>query len=222
MCGRYTLDLNAKRLAALYGLDEVLDDLPPRFNIAPSQRVPVVGVKPDGRRRGLAMLQWGFLPRFANDAKSGPRPINARSETLLGKPLFRDAAIRRRCLMPASGFFEWKAVGKRKHAHYVTLRGGEPMSFAGLWETWGRGPERIASCCIITVPANDALKTLHDRMPTILPAASFDDWLNPETPIDRAMELLRPYNTEEIAITPVGPAVNSVANDGPECIAPAT
>ena len=221
MCGRYTLDMHKQRVMGLFGLDELLDDLPPRYNIAPGQRVPAIGLKPGGTKRGLAMLNWGFVPKWASDPKSGPKPINARAETLLDKPTFREPFLQRRCILPASGFFEWKAAGRKKVAHLIRLTNDSPMAFAGLWEVWGRGADKLAPCCIITVAANEKLKELHDRMPAILPPAAYDDWLNRDTPSEKAYAWLKTYPAGEMEIVPVGPAVNSVANDSPECIAPA-
>ncbi len=222
MCGRYSLDMEARRIELLYDLEEPLDDTMPRYNISPSQQVAVIGLKPDGTTRGLAKLQWGFVPRWANDPKSGPKPINARGETLLDKPMFREAFLSRRCIIPASGFYEWRTVGRKKHAHYIRLPGEEPMSFAGIWDIWGSGRERLATCCIITVAANDAVAPLHDRMPAILPADAFSDWLGRDTPVERAYALLKSYPAAGMTVDPVGPAVNSVTNDSPECIAPAS
>lgn len=221
MCGRYTLEINADRIAAIYGLDDILDDLPPRYNVAPGQLVAVVGRKPDGKHRGLAKLHWGLVPRWANDTKKGLKPINARAETLREKPLFREAFEKRRCIIPASGFYEWKTTGRAKQAHLIRLRENAPMAFAGLWDVWGRGCERYASCCIITVAANELIKPLHDRMPAILPSAAFDEWLSLDTLLHQAEAWLTSFPADQMTVHPVGPSVNSVSNDTPECIAQA-
>lgn len=220
MCGRFALDMKEERLALLFGIDEVIDSLPPRYNIAPGQPIAVIGKKPDGRRRGLAKLQWGLVPRWANDPSTGPRPINARAESVLEKPLFRDSFHSRRCLIPASGFYEWKALGKRKQAYFIRRSDQAPMAFAGLWDVWTDGTDKLMTCCIITVAANDRLKPLHERMPAILPPEDFSLWLARETSVAAAHSLLKSSASEIIDYYPVGPEVNKVANDGPECIAP--
>lgn len=220
MCGRFALDMKEERLALLFSIDEVTDSLPPRYNIAPGQPIAVIGMKPDGKRRGLAKLQWGLVPRWANDLRSGPRPINARAESVLDRPLFRDSFHTRRCLIPASGFFEWKTSGKKKQPYYIRRNDHSPMAFAGLWDIWTDGTDKLITCCIITVAANDRLKLLHERMPAILPPEDFSTWLARETPVAAAHGLLKSSASDVMEYYPVGPEVNKVANDGPECIAP--
>jgi putative SOS response-associated peptidase YedK len=220
MCGRYTLEMDKGRLSGLFGVDDFDFDLQPRYNIAPTQAVAVVGGKPGGARRGLAMLNWGLVPRWSNHPDGGPRPINARSETLLEKPTFRECFQKRRCLLPATGFFEWKTVGKKKHAYLFRRSDQEPMAFAGLWDTWTDGVTQLATCSIITVPANELVRPLHDRMPAILPPSDFTAWLSNATPMPDVVTLLQSFPADWMEAVPVGPAVNSVKNDGPECIRP--
>jgi putative SOS response-associated peptidase YedK len=220
MCGRYTLEMDQGRITGLFGLDEVDFEIIPRFNIAPRQRVPVVGVKPGGTRRGLAMLSWGLVPRWSRDPDDSPRPINARAETLLEKPTFRDSIPARRCVIPATGFFEWQRVGKVKLPMLFRPSHDPIFAFAGLWDSWSGGTTKLATCTIITVAANEVVKPLHDRMPAILPISDLRAWLDPHTPVHEAMTLLKPLDAAAMTALPVSTAVNTVANDGPECIAP--
>ena len=163
------------------------------------------------------MLNWGLVPRWSQDPNEGPRPINARGETLLEKPTFRECFQQRRCLLPATGFYEWKKVGRKKNAYL--FRSQHEFAFAGLWDVLRDGLRKLSTCCVITVAANDLVRPLHDRMPLMLAPADFDAWLNPDTPIDAVLKLLKPYPAEMMTMTAVGPAVNSVANDSVECLA---
>jgi putative SOS response-associated peptidase YedK len=221
MCGRFTLTTPAEQLAQAFGLPEP-PPVKPRYNVAPSQLVAVVGLKPDGKTRGLALLRWGFVPHWANDPDSGPRPINARGETVSMKPPFDHAFRDKRCLIPADGFFEWAAVGGKKVAHHLRLRGGGPMAFAGIWDVWrAEGHPTVLSCAVITVPANDLVRPFHERMPAVLRPDVYDRWLDNGTPEQELLGMLAPLPAEMMETVRVGPAVNTVANDGPECIVPA-
>ncbi|MBX9583444.1 MAG: SOS response-associated peptidase [Gemmataceae bacterium] len=221
MCGRYQFVADQKDVADHFGLVGDLPALQPRYNVAPTQVVVVVGLKPDGQQRGLALLRWGLIPRWAKEPGKHP-PINARAETLLEKPTFRDSFKQRRCLVPATGFYEWEKVGRRKAPHHFRLAGGGLMAFAGLWDVWA-GPDgaKLATCCVVTVPANRLVEPLHDRMPAVLAREDFAAWLDPTTPVCDLQALLRPYPAEGMEALVVGPAVNNVRNDGPECLAPA-
>jgi putative SOS response-associated peptidase YedK len=219
MCGRYTLSMAMDRVAAAFGAQNVPEDRP-RYNVAPRQIVAVVGLKADGTR-SIAHLRWGLVPSWANDPNSGPRPINARAETLLERPMFRSLFKSKRCLIPSDGLYEWRKVGKAKQPFHIRLRGGGVFGFAGLWDVWGEGDGKIASCCIVTVEANEIVRPVHERMPAIIPPECYGDWLDPETPTDRLMSMLKPFPNEEMETVPVGQAVNSPANDGPECLIPA-
>ncbi len=218
MCGRYTVT-SSEEVREFFG---VYDGpvLTPRYNVAPSQVVAVVGLKPDGRR-GLALLRWGLVPRWASDPKSGPRPINARAETVLDKPTFRDAFRSRRCLLPADGFFEWQKSNGVKKPFHIRMKCGGLFAFAGLWDVWQSGDEKLATCCILTTEANELVRPLHDRMPVIAPKDEYGRWLDPQTPVAELRAMLRPYPAEMMETVPVGRAVNSVKNDGPECLSPA-
>lgn len=207
-------------LAEVFGVLR-LDDVRARYNVAPSQAIPVV--RQNGSVRQFALLRWGLIPRWATDPKMGVRTINARAETVATKPMFRDAFRRRRCVIPADGFFEWKKDGsKKKRPFYITRADGHPFGFAGLWERWERpGVQAIESCTVITTDANDLLQDLHDRMPVILPEDAYDRWLDP-TQDDQAelSAMLVPFPPNELALYEVSPLVNSPRNDSPECVAP--
>jgi putative SOS response-associated peptidase YedK len=191
----------------------------PRYNIAPTQ--PVVAVRPGERAgREARMLRWGLVPFWAKDLAMGSRMINARGETVAEKPAFRQAFRRRRCLIPADGFYEWQKVPGGKQPWYISARGEGPLAFAGLWERWDkRGTETpVESCTIVTTAANATLAPLHDRMPVILDPAAWDAWLGADTPSAELRDLLRPAPDGLLAARTVSRRVNSPANDGPELI----
>ena len=215
MCDRFTLTTTDELLAEAF---DVIDPpaLRPRYNIAPSQLIAVVGLKPDGETRGIALLRWGLVPYWANDPNDGPKPINARAETVGYK--FAASFREKRCLIPADGFYEWLSDGKNKRPHRFTLKTGAPFGFAGLWDVWSSEKQKLVTCCMITTMANDLVKPLHDRMPVILPPEHYAEWLDPETPQKRLAALLQPYSADAMQVTEVGAAVNSPKNDGPECI----
>lgn len=173
MCGRFTLSKPVKVIADLFRLAEPPDILAPRYNIAPGQPVAVIALKPDGVRRGMAMLKWGLVPRWAASPQAGPRPINARAGSL-GKPTFREAFHQRRCLIPADGFYEWQAVGMRKFPVHFRMIDGGPFAFAGLWDVWTDGTHKQVTCCHITTEANELVGQCHDRVPVIHPAKAYE------------------------------------------------
>ncbi len=196
-------------------------DLPPRYNIAPSQQIAAVRQQ-NGGDRELTFLQWGLIPSWSKDPAIGYKMINARSETVHEKPSFKQAFLARRCIIPASGFFEWEKVGKEKVPHYIHLRDGDVMSLAGLWERW-KSPEgrELETCTILTTAANSLIKKVHDRMPVILHRAEFDIWLNREIDdINRLTELFHPYPSDQLEEYVVTKAVSSPSNDSSECIIP--
>jgi putative SOS response-associated peptidase YedK len=215
MCSRFTLTTTAELLAEAFDTPAP-PALRPRYNIAPSQLVAVVGLKPDGETRGLALLRWGLVPHWANDPNEGPKPINARAETVGFK--FRECFRQKRCLVPADGFFEWLTDSRKKRPHRFTLKTDAPFGFAGLWDVWSSEHQRLVTCCFLTTAANDLVKPLHDRMPVILPPEHYSEWLDPDTPQKRLAELLQPYPTEDMQVTEVSKVVNSPKNDGPGCI----
>src|SRR5262245_35107324 len=175
MCGRFTLATSRAQLADLFRLAGG-PELPLRYNIAPTQPVPVVRAAGDGR--ALALARWGLIPRWATDPAIGNRLINARSETVAEKPSFRDAFRKRRCLIPATGFYEWAKTAGGKQPYHFRLLDGRPFAFAGLWERWDRGGEPVESCTILTTAANAVVRPVHERMPVILPAEAFAAWLD--------------------------------------------
>lgn len=216
MCGRYSLTTPADHLAEVFDVPPVTFDYRPRYNIAPTQDVPVVASDRHGKRLGL--LRWGFVPAWAYDPTIGSRMINARAETLLDKPSFREAAESRRCLVPADGFYEWAKEGGRKIPHWIHSPDREPLGFAGLWERWySDGSEPVYSMAIITVDANEGIRHLHHRMPAIVPRANRKAWLDTQTSVSDALSLLKPYEGALVAY-PVSTLVNSPANDEPGCI----
>lgn len=219
MCGRYTLTTKPNDLAKAFGLDATPEDLAPRYNIAPSQWVPVIT---DTRPRRLEAFRWGLVPSWAKDPSIGHRMINARAETVAEKPSFRSAFRRRRCLIPADGFYEWRRDGKRKTPICIRRSDGAPFAFAGLWETWKpTSGEALHSCTIITTEPNALMATIHDRMPVILAPETYDLWLD-STIDDRDLlrGLLSPCPDSWLKYYVVSMLVNSPANDTPQCMEP--
>lgn len=228
MCGRFTLRSSAKAIADQFQLS-FLRDLEPRYNIAPTQAIAVVRLKPNATDaqnpddRELALLHWGLIPSWAKDRKIGYSTINARAETVDSKPAFRQAYQKRRCLVLCDGYYEWQKVdAKQKQPYYIHRRDDQPFALAGLWEHWQRGEQKLQSCTIIVTAANPQLQSIHDRMPVILERGDYDLWLDPEangTP--QLRELLRPLAGDDLGAYRVSTIVNSPKNDTPECIAPA-
>ena len=220
MCGRFTLAADPDELATLFDL-EAVPELPPRYNIAPTQPVAAVRLHPYTNQREFTFLNWGLIPSWAKDIKMGSRMINARSETVAEKPSFRAAFKRRRCLIPASGFYEWQKLDGRKQPHFIALQDVRPFAIAGLWEHWEGGDGSvIESCTLLTTTPNALMEPLHNRMPVILHPQDYEDWLQPATDPGMLMHLLRPYPAEAMIAYPVSTVVNSPANDSPACIAP--
>lgn len=222
MCGRFTMHVSMDELKALFDLDHTPEDVPERYNIAPTQQVAVI--LPQGENeRALEYLRWGLIPSWAKDPKIGSRMINARAETVAEKPSFRTALKKRRCLIIADGFYEWKTEGGKKVPMYIRLKSGEPFAFAGLWDVW-QAPtgESLRTCTIITTAANETLGQFHHRMPVILPKENHDRWLDVNlhetAPL---LELLNPYPADLMEAGPVSTKVNSAKNEGPELIEPA-
>ena len=225
MCGRYRLSTHPQALYEQFALDRVAQDgraIPPRYNIAPTQPVVAVRLRPDGRRE-LVHLHWGLIPGWAKDPAIGNRMINARAETVGEKPSFRNALRWRRCLIPADGFYEWRKRDRgSKQPYDVTRADGAPFAFAGLWEHWqGPNGEEIESCAILTTEANELMRPIHNRMPVIIAPENYDAWLaldeqKPET----LAPLLASRNWPEMRATPIASYVNNVRNEGPLCIAP--
>ncbi|MGF1579699.1 MAG: SOS response-associated peptidase, partial [Gemmataceae bacterium] len=174
---------------------------------------------PESNKREIVSCRWGLLPSWSDEPKTGF--LNARSETVATKPAFRSSFRKRRCLIPATGFYEWKKHSNgHKYPFYFRLASGLPMAFAGLWDRWKREDVVIESCTVLTTEANALLRPLHDRMPVILHSADFEKWLDPGSDDAGVTTLFAPYPAAEMAARPVGKFVNSYKNDGPECIEP--
>ena len=222
MCGRYSLNLTFRDLLEIFGLHDD-GNFEPRFNIAPGQAIPAIRQK-DSQRQ-LVMLHWGLIPSWAKDKKIGYRTINARSETAGSKPSFRFALKQRRCLIPASGFFEWKKDGKVKQPFFIQKKDALPMVFAGLWEYWENPQDHsiVESCTILTTQANREVAELHDRMPVILEPGDFDLWLDPQQQnIEKLQPLLHPAKEGFLTLKPVSTYVNNPRNEGEKCLEAAT
>ena len=218
MCGRFTVTATPSMIASHFGLDESIE-FPPNYNITPSQQIPVVRLM-EGKRF-LSLMRWGLIPHWAKDEKIGYKMINARAETAFEKPAFRAAAKSRRCLIPASGFYEWKKSGKLKQPYFVTVRGQYVFSFAGLWEIWHKSEEDVVvSCSVLTTDANELMAPIHNRMPAIIAPGNYDKWMFAEVGKDVLTSLLQPFSTDQMDAYPVSQAVNNPKNNTPECIAP--
>ncbi|HRQ39068.1 MAG TPA: SOS response-associated peptidase [Chloroflexota bacterium] len=226
MCGRFALISSTEEVADALGVDHAtIADIPPavpRYNIAPTQPVLAAYLDGDGRRR-LTFYQWGLIPSWSKDVTIGSRLINARSETVTEKPSFRNAFKRRRCLIPADGFYEWQKLNGGKQPIYIHGTDGRPLALAGLWEVW-QEPEgtRLQTCTILTTTPNELMASIHDRMPVILEPEDFSMWLEPGAHPDEALHLLRPYPAAKMKAYPVSTAVNNPRNDTAACIQPLT
>jgi len=219
MCGRYTLTSAPEALRALFRYKEQ-PNFPPRFNIAPTQPIAIVRLV-EGERH-FALVRWGLLPSWVKDPKSFTLLINARGESAAEKPAFRAAMKRRRCLIPADGFYEWQKAGDRKRPFYVHAKSGAPLAFAGLWETWtGPNGEEMETGTIVTTQANRTLAAIHDRMPVIVPPAAFDLWLNcVDVDAKTASALIAPAPEAVLDAYEISTAVNRTANDNPKLLEP--
>jgi len=219
MCGRYVITSPPESLRRLFNYGEQ-PNFPPRFNVAPTQAVPVV-IRENGARR-FRLMRWGFLPAWVKDPRKFALVINARAETVLEKPSFRAAMRRRRCLLPADGYYEWQATAGRKRPFFIRRRDGRPIGFAGLFETWaGPNGEEVDTVAIITTAAPADMAALHDRVPATIDPQDFDAWLDGDA-IDAAaaVRLLLVPQPGTFVWHEVSTAVNRVANDGPHLIQP--
>src|SRR5262245_50642107 len=220
MCGRYAITTAPEAIRQLFRYLEQ-PNFPPRYNVAPTQPVPIVRMT-EGKRQ-LALVRWGLIPAWVKDPRTFSLVINARGESVLDKPAFRNAIKRRRCLFPADGFYEWKRDGERKQPWFVRLKSGQPMAFAGLWETWmGPNGEEQETAAIVTTTASRSIAHIHDRMPVIVPPEAFDFWLDPQVDGETAAALLTPAPDAAIEAYEVSSAVNRTANDSPELLLPLT
>jgi putative SOS response-associated peptidase YedK len=217
MCGRFYLDVIAEELIEQFGLSAA-PQLNAHYNIAPSQQI--AAIKSAGANRELVLLHWGLIPSWAKDKKFAYRTINARAETVESKPSFRAAFKYRRCLIPASGFFEWKATSQGKQPYCITTNNGKPFAFAGLYEHWeGAQGEKIDSCTIIVTEAKGEIASIHDRMPVILSPDNYDAWLDEGTKDPIILKpLLLPREMDDMRLYPVSHSVNSPKNNSPDNI----
>lgn len=221
MCGRFTLTVDPSQLQEVFPWLAIPEMFSPRYNIAPSQPIAVV---PNDGKNTIDYYTWGLIPAWSKDPNIGNRMINARAETLAEKPSFRNAFRRRRCLVVADGFFEWKksSDGKNKIPIYIQLESKNPFMFAGLWETWNpiNGPV-VHSCTIITTEPNEFMMPIHNRMPVILSEEYFDTWLEQDE-VDPSIlkPLLQPYRQGNLIAYPVSKIVNDPKNDVQDCIRP--
>jgi putative SOS response-associated peptidase YedK len=228
MCGRYAITLPPDAVRAYFGYVEQ-PNFPPRYNIAPTQPIPIVRLERDrdgGAKRHFALVRWGLIPGWVKDPREFPLIINARDDALAVKASYRAAIRHRRCLVIADGFYEWRKTPLKtrapKQPFLIRRVGGAPMAFAGLWESWlGADGSEIDTACIVTTTANGLIGAVHDRMPAILEPRDFDAWLDERaTPPDEAVALIKPAANEALEMIEIGPAVGAVANDGPQIQTP--
>jgi putative SOS response-associated peptidase YedK len=222
MCGRYRLSRRKQIIEEHFDCDPLEDDWTPRYNIAPTQRVPVIRQNPQEPIRQISLMKWGLIPHWAKDPSVATGTINAKSETAATKPAFRDPLRFRRCLIPADGFYEWARKGTSKQPFCFEVNEGELFGFAGLWDGWkDAGGNWVRSCSILTTTPNLVTSAVHDRMPVILDPDSYDLWLDPGmSDVQVVSELLKPYDARMMRCYPVSNRVNHVANDDEECSVP--
>lgn len=222
MCGRFALFLPGESIAEQFQLAQT-PTLFPRYNIAPTQPVVAVRLNAQLPERELALFHWGLIPSWAKDGKLSARMINARAETAPEKPAFRTAFKRRRCLIPASGFYEWQKIEGTKQPMFIHAPDDGLLALAGLWEIWhSPAGDMIESCTILTTEPNELMAPIHNRMPVIIEPADYELWLDPGPRPNDARHLLRPYPTQKMRAYPVSTYVNSPRNDDARCISPLT
>ena len=219
MCGRYNLITDAQALVDFFEIEQTpfdVSELQPRYNISPSQDVPIV--RDTGNGRELVLARWGLVPHWSKEEKPKYSTINARAETVAEKPTYREAFRRKRCLIPATGFYEWKQGDGQKTPHHVQLPEGELFAFAGLWDRWNKEGEGFDSCSIIITTANKTMQPIHERMPVILNPAQYNTWLNTDH-FNRAQleSMLVPFSAS-LEAYPVSRFVNSPKNDHSRCV----
>jgi putative SOS response-associated peptidase YedK len=222
MCGRYRLSRRKQIIEEHFDAVSGEEDWSPRYNVAPTQPVPVIRQHPKEPIRQLSLMRWGLIPSWAKDSSVAASMINARAETAVTKPAFRDALKSRRCLIPADGFYEWVRAGKTKQPYCFEVNAGELFAFAGLWDRWkDRSGNSIETCSILTTTPNTVTAAVHDRMPVILDPDAYGVWLDPGmTNVGAASALLMPYDAQLMRCYPVSTRINHVANDDETCSAP--
>lgn len=218
MCGRYAFNASAQDLIDSFQIVRSIDFVP-RFNIAPTSSVPVIRQSPEGDRVA-DLLRWGLIPHWTTDPSAGNKLNNARAETVAERPSFQGAFKSRRCLIPASGFYEWKTVGKVKQPFYISAKQGM-LALGGLWESW-RDPEGkiVRTFCVVTTEPNELMAEIHERMPVIIQPEHFAQWLDPSVPGTALTDLLRPVSANGMQAWPVSRLVSSSSSEGPELIEP--
>jgi putative SOS response-associated peptidase YedK len=223
MCGRFTLIAEPDKVKEIFDISDTSNcQWEARYNIAPTQTIATVLCHGESKERECRSLRWGLIPSWSKDSKMAARTINARAETLAQKPSFRSAFKRRRCLILADGFYEWKKTETKKQPYYFQLKDKQPFAFAGLWEQW-QSPEdeKITSCTIVTTEANELLQQIHNRMPVILSSSDYEKWLDPQLhQTELLKELLHPFEAEKMMMTAVSTKVNNPLHTSPECIKP--
>lgn len=219
MCGRYRLSRRKQIVEEYFDASDWQHDWNPRYNIAPTQPVPVIRQNPKEPVRKLSLMRWGLVPSWAKDPSVGASMINARAETAHERPAFRDALKYRRCLIPADGFYEWVRRAGAKQPYCFEVNGGELFAFAGLWEGWKDSSGNwLKTCSILTTTPNAVTSAVHDRMPVILAGSDYDLWLDPGMQNVAAIsDLLKPYDARLMRSFPVSNRINHVANDDQEC-----
>jgi putative SOS response-associated peptidase YedK len=220
MCGRYRLSRRKQLIEEYFAsVSRGEEDWSPRYNIAPTQPVPVIRQNPKEPVRELSLMRWGLIPSWAKDSAGAASMINARSETASTKPAFRDALKSRRCLIPADAFYEWSQTGKAKQPYCFEVNEGELFAFSGIWDRWkDASGQWVKTCSILTTTPNAVTSTVHDRMPVILDPDSYDLWLDPGMrDVTAAAELLKPFDGRFMRRYPVSTRINHVANDDEEC-----
>ena len=219
MCGRFAQRTDARKLAKEFKVREV-PETKPRYNIAPTQ--DILSIRQAEDEREAVFLKWGLIPSWAKDASIGAKLLNARSETVTEKPSFREAFKKRRCIIPADGFYEWQRTGGKKQPYFFHLHDERPFGFAGLWEKWkGEDGQVLETCTILTTEANKVLRPVHNRMPVILHPEDYEMWLADDArKIDLIKELLRPYLSSEMISYPVSTLVNNAFNVGTDLLIP--
>ena len=218
---RYRLSRRKQIIEEHFDTSSGDEDWSPRYNIAPTQPIPVIRQNPKETVRELSLMRWGLIPSWAKDSSAAAKMINARSETAATKPAFGDALKSRRCLIPADGFYEWMRTGKGKQPHCFEVNDGQLFALAGLWDRW-KNPNGnwIKTCSILTTIPNAVTSAVHDRMPVILDPDSYDLWLDPEmTKVEAVSDLLRPFDARMMRCYPVSTRINHVVNDDEECSA---
>jgi len=221
MCGRFTLFDDIYEIGDYFVFNPAGITFQPRYNITPGQNVPII-VK-EGNDRKCITMRWGLVPSWSNDPLIGFSMINARAETVHQKPSFKNSLKKRRCIVPTSGFYEWKKIDKKtKVPYFIKLKNSRPFGFAGLWEHWNRDGGDLTTFTIITTSPNDIMEPIHDRMPVILEKEVEGIWLDPDIKdFDKILPLLKPYPSIEMEAYEITKLVNNPQNDSPDCINPA-